>query len=260
MVNVRALVFVVAASLALLFTAASFAGVAVSPGETVALTGDDSITPAGAVVAQTTELFTIDYHDSTGGIGEFVNFSGKVEGALTSTVVRETGTNKLAFIYDIDLDDHEGAAARAASAFTVNDFNTFISNVDGLLDHETAIVASRSSDGGSIQLASDDPGLGGAPRLVVRTDATDFASTGSAKFFAGDEFAVATPDGTQTQLAAGSVIIPGIFRPVEESSVTPIPLPPAGWIALGTLPLLALRARRPRVCARARAGVPSAGG
>jgi hypothetical protein len=204
----------------------------VEPGETVVLDSRELPAPAGRVLAQAVLPFSIDYEPAD-GVGDFLDFSGTLEGTLTSTVVRDESRGTLTFLYDVDLDRLNGADADAsdASALIVDGFDTFTTDVAGILDREHVILASRTKDGGTVKLSSDDPGLGGAPRLVVRTDATDFAPTGTARFFAGDELPVRTPDGLEIELASGTAIVGGTFQPVDAPPPppTPIPLPPAVW-------------------------------
>ena len=226
------------------FVAAAFAGGewtlagVVEPGETVVVNGTDSVSLEGPVLAKSTLPFSIIYQP--GGPGEFVDFGGKVEGTLTNMVVRDADRGTLVFVYDVDLDGGPGDAdASEASTLTVGGFGKFRTNVDGALDFESVILASRGPDGSELKLTSDDPGLGGAPRLVVRTDATDFDDAGTTSFFAADELAVRTPDGLETELAAGTAVIGGTFRPIDVGPApapNPIPLPPAVWsgaLALG---------------------------
>jgi hypothetical protein len=104
--------------------------------------------------------------------------------------------------------------------------------VEGAMDFESVLLASRNEDGSAVRLSSDDPGLGGAPRLIVETDAIAFDAGGTTRFFAGDELAVRTPDGLEQELVAGTAVIGGTFRPVIEGPApapNPIPLPPAAW-------------------------------
>jgi hypothetical protein len=215
----------------------ALAGV-VEPGETVVVNGTDFVSLEGPVLATSTLSFSITYQPN--GPGEFVDFGGTVEGTLTNMVVRDTDRGTLLFVYDIDLDSAAGGDADAsdASTLTVNGFGAFHTHVDGALDFESVILASRELDGSAIKLTSDDPGLGGAPRLIVRTDATAFDATGTASFFAGDELAVRTPDGLEIELAAGTAVIGGTFRPVDAGPApapNPIPLPPALWSAVVAL-------------------------
>ena len=126
------------------------------------------------------------------------------------------------------------------------------------MDFESVLLASRNADGTAVRLSSDDPGLGGAPRLIVETDATEFDAGGTTRFFAGDELLVRTADGLEQEVVAGTAVIGGTFRPVlsdepEPSpgpapapAPNPIPLPPAmssGLIILG-VGALARAARR----------------
>ena len=247
----------VAPALVVLAGAAVAPAGVVRPGETVVVSDLELTMPEGAVLARSVIPFAVEY-EANGG--SFIEFGGTTSGVLTNTVVRDEQTGTLAFVYDVDFSGDAGADASEASVLTVGGFAPFATDVTGTLDFETVILASRTDDAADVRLSSDDAGLGGAPKLVVRTDATDFAATGTARFFAGDELAVMTPDGFSLEFAAGTAELSGTFQPAEagggggdgDGGATPIPLPPAAWsglAALGAIGLtrgLAWRRRRGR--------------
>ena len=222
---------------------ADAAPVVVHPGETAVIRDDDSgpATPAGAVLAETVLPFTIEL-EPEGGAGSFLDFDGTATGTQTSTVVRDGKTGTLSFVYDVDLAGEGDADASEASILTVDGFDGFSTAVTGLLDFESVVLASRTEDGSGVRLTSDDPGLGGAPRLVVRTDAVHFDDSGTARFFAGDELAVLTPDGLAIEFAGGTAVVAGTFAPVDLDTPPPaaIPLPPAAWSGLAALGAMGL--------------------
>jgi len=224
---------IAAAATTLSLTAAgAFAGM-VHPGETVVINEDGLTMPEGAVLAQSVLPFSIAYEADA---GSFLDFDGNATGVLTNTVLRDEQTGTLVFVYDVDLAGEGDTDASEASILTATGFAGFSTDVTGTLDFETVVLGSRTDDGADVKLSSDDPGLGGAPRLVVRTDATAFDDTGSAKFFAGDELAVRTPDGVSIEFAAGSAVLFGTFEPAaDEAPPTAIPLPPAVWSGLAGL-------------------------
>jgi hypothetical protein len=189
-----------------------FGGVVVDPGQTVVVEAVDFEEPEGEVLARKVLPFEIEYGMRPDG--EFVDFNGSVAGTLTSTVVRDGELGTLSFLYDVDLDTDGDADASDASILAVAGFATFDAEVAGALDFESTVLASRTSDGATVRLSSDDAGLGGAPRLLVRTDATEFEATGSARFFAGDELAVRTDDGLLVEFASGTAVVGGTFEPV----------------------------------------------
>jgi hypothetical protein len=236
----------------------------VEPGKTVVLNERELPAPEGQVLAKSVLPFSLDYQPG-GNMGDFVDFSGTAEGTLTSTVVREQGRGGLlTFLYDIDLNDdaNVGIDASADAALTVDSFRSFTTDVAGALDRERSILASRTGDGAGVKISSDDPnvGMAGAPRLIVRTDATDFDRDGTARFFATDELAVRTPDGLKVDLASGTVIVGGTFQPVDDvmppvqspdpEPPTPpaaIPLPPGIGMGLVGLVLVGWRARKSKL-------------
>ena len=237
--STRSIAAAVTAGVSLLaLTTPARAGV-VHPGETVVVNDLDLTMPEGDVLALSVLPFSIVYEAGVGG--SFVEFGGTAGGTLTNTVVRDSATGTLTFVYDVDFAGEGGADASEASVLTVSGFGAFATDVTGTLDFESVILASRPDDDASaVQLSSDDAGLGGAPKLVVRTDATEFAATGIARFFAGDELAVLTPDGSSLEFAAGTAEVSGTFQPAAAdegggAGGTPIPLPPAALTGLAGL-------------------------
>ena len=238
----------------LAFVAGASGGI-VDPGKTIVVGADEELPPdpAGDVLARSVLPFSILYQADSGGT--FLDFDGEAGGTLTNTVLRDASTGTLTFVYDIDLDD-EHVDASEASVLTVRGFEGLSTDVSGLLDFEQEVLATRSADGSEVRLGSDDPGLGGAPVLVVRTDATAFARTGSVRFFAGDELPVLGPDGPALEFAGGTSVILGTFEPAADGDPPPpaaIPLPPAAWSGLAGIAAICasrgiarLRSRRMR--------------
>jgi len=133
----------------------------------------------------------------------------------------------------------------------VRSFSAFRTNASGALDFEELIAARRTADGSRISLFSDSPGLGGAPMLLVRTNATSFDAAGSATFSASDEMSLL--DGS-SRLVTGSATIDGVLEPMTAMGpVTPpvsIPLPPAFFSGLGVLLAMGLIGSTRRVWTR----------
>jgi hypothetical protein len=221
---------------ALLAPAAASAGL-VSPGQTVGLESVDLPAPGGALVATGSVPFAIDYGPSTPATGSPA-YPGTLAGTLHNAVYRGTD-GRLTFVYDVDLTSTaDGGTAAEGSELRVGSFKGFSTDVGGALDFENLFAASRSADGATLRLASDTPGLGGPPTLVVRTDATAYDRRGSATYSAADE--LSTPDGS-SNLYAGQATVTGLFRPTGDGTLPPatppnaIPLPPAAYSGLGLL-------------------------
>ena len=211
----------------LLFTPTVRAGL-IAPGDTVNLSSGDFAGPTGTLLAEKTTPFAIDY-----GADPSIGFDGKLNGTLHSAVYDVGG--KLAFFYDVDLDPSNFiSGATEQSELTVKAFAGFSVDISGMLDYEEAIKASRSADGAQIALFSDSPGLGGAPAVLVQTDASSYDENGSAVFHAGDELLTLNATGA----VSASATIDGAFQPVLGDNPTPttaIPLPPAAYSGLGVL-------------------------
>lgn len=220
----------------LLLPAAASAGL-VQPGESQPLNSIDFASPSGTMLDSMTTPFTIDY----GMTDPVSGFDGKLHGSLHSSVYNVGG--KLAFLYDIDLNPANTISGAAeGSNLRVSSFAGFSTFLTGSLDFEELILASRSADGATVGLASDTPGLGGPPRLLVQTDATAFDKGGLASFFAADE--LSTGDGTAP--VQGEAAGLSTFRPVPARPHA-IPLPPAFYSGLGVLLALGLIAATRRV-------------
>lgn len=211
-----------------LLLATSVRGGVVAPGETLSLNSSDFALPAGSFLAEKTSAFSIDYGGDT------------LNGTLYSAVYNVGG--KLAFLYDVELDPANNGSAAERSQLTVAAFSSFATDVTGMLDHEEVIAATRSADGGTVSLMSDTPGLGGAPALLVQTDADSYNTQGSAVFYAGDELLTLNA----AVGGSGSASFDGVLQPTlsggngQVPPPTAIPLPPAAFSALGVMIVMGL--------------------
>lgn len=215
-------------------TSAADAGL-VSPGQLVTVDAFDLTPPAGALLATKSTAFSIDY---AAGVGSPA-YPGALAGTLHSSVYRG-GDGKLTFVYDVDLTSTgKFSGAAEGSDLRVGSFAGFATDVSGALDFEDLASASRSADGKQVRLRSDTPGLGGAPTLIVRTDATQYAADGRAGYYAADE--LSSPTGSSNTFF-GTTAIDGVYRPASAAVPPPdggpvnvVPLPPAAYSGLGVL-------------------------
>lgn len=205
-----------------LLPAAPVAAGLVQPGQSVPLTSDQVPAPKGTLLDQKLTPFVIDY----GAPSEPFNFSGKLTGRLYSAVYRDAG--RLTFVYDIDLDHQLGfSGASEASELRVGSFKSFNTALFGSMDFETLVRGSRSPNGSQLWLNGSSPGLGGSPRMIIKTDATAYDANGHASFSAADE----VPTLAGARLAAGSASFGGMFRPIHVNGAPP-PIPPAAGAGL----------------------------
>lgn len=202
----------------------------VQPGQSISLNSSELLPASGIKLSQSDQPFTLDYGIKSPSIG----FDGSLTGTLHSSVYRDNGL--LTFVYDIDLNPSAVSGAAERSDFWVRSFRGFKTDVSGALDFEELIKASRTGNGGQIRLAGDTPGLGGAPMLIVRTNARDYDAKGSASFLSSDEIPLLNGS---SLIGKGEATITGVFQPV---ALTPlpqppaaIPLPPAVFSGLGVL-------------------------
>jgi len=211
--------------LSLLLVPGTVIGGIINPGDTASTLHSSSFAgPTGTLLAEKQTPFTIDY-----GADPEVGFDGKLNGTLHSAVYDVGG--KLAFFYDVDFDPAnfiDGASEQ--SELQATDFAGFETTVSGQLDFEEVAKAARSGDGSQVVLFSDSPGLGGAPALLVETDAMAYDENGTINFFAADE--IGTANGTRR--TSGSALIEGVYQP-SAGGPTAIPLPPAAYSGLGVL-------------------------
>jgi hypothetical protein len=205
-------------AVALLPAVPALAGL-VRPGQSVSLTADNVPTPTGTLLDRNTTEFTIDYGPLTSPFHD----SAKLRGTLFSAVYRaESG--RLTFVYDVDLQNHSSVigGASEASELRIGSFKSFKTSLFGSMDFESVIRGSRSGDGSQLWLSGSAPGLGGAPRMVVRTDAMAYDANGHADFLAADE--VPTLNGSR--MVSGAVSFAGVFRPTTVSALPPPLMPP----------------------------------
>ena len=207
----------------------------VSPGQTVTVDAFDLIPPAESLLATKSTAFSIDYAATGGSLA----YPGAVAGTLHSSVYRG-GDGKLTFVYDVDLTSTgKFSGAAEGSDLHVGSFAGFATDLSGALDFEDLASASRSADGKQVRLRSDTPGLGGAPTLIVRTDATKYAADGLAGYYSADELTTATGS---SNTFFGSTAMNGVYRPVSAAVGPPdggpvnvVPPPPAADSGLGVL-------------------------
>ncbi|MDB5294479.1 MAG: hypothetical protein JWO31_462 [Phycisphaerales bacterium] len=235
-----------AALCSLLLAPALASAGAVDPGQSIPVDSVDLMLPAGSALAETSSAFAIDYAATDRPT------AGTLKGVLRSAVYDVGGS--LTFVYDVDVLDAAGfSEAAERSELTVSSFAKAKTAVTGGLDFEALVRASRSADGSRITLASDTPGLGGPPVLIVKTDATTYDAGGRATFAVADE--VSGPYG-QDWIAGGTASIAGLLRPTivaapvdpaPSAGPTPIPLPPAAYSGLGVMLAMGLIAATRRV-------------
>jgi hypothetical protein len=147
-----------------------------------------------------------------------------VTGAVTSAVIRESATGRLAFHYSVT--GTEVGATVDFENFFVTGFSGFATDVFSSETSLTSGRATRSADGDEIDFVGDESW--GAD-FVVRTDATAFEEGGGARILAS--YQTGSPEG-------GSDAFPSVdaFRPAADGpGPVPIPLPPALWAGLATM-------------------------
>ena len=224
--------------LALALVPAFVAAAPVAPGQSVQVDnmGLPVPLPAGPKLAEQTVPFTLNYNLPAGVTT--ADPTPSTTGSLTQSVFRNTSTGGLTFVYDMTVQD-EDLYVDEISRLTVGSFGTFSTDVTGSSSRHTSVLnASRSADGATItSLASE--GLGGAPLLIVDTNATAFDRSGTGTYFADAEFVVPVAglpgEFQQTDLNA-TANLTGLFQPAADTGPgpTPVPLPPAAWAALLT--------------------------
>ena len=170
----------------------------------------------GQTLASTSTPFEVTEVDPDTGFSEFFR------GTFNHRVVRESATGRLAFHYEFlrglsnGILDYEN--------FVVGSFAGFETDVFSDQTSLTTGAASRSADGTTIDFIGDEES---PAHLVVRTNATDFAQTGTATLIAAFQ-----PDGEFQQIPFTA------FAPAADDpgpTPNPIPLPPAAWATLAAV-------------------------
>lgn len=198
---------------------------------------EDFQLPTGGQLAQKVIDFTLNYPIPAGSTA---GPAPTTTGTLTSTVYRDSGGG-LVFVYDIDVVNAD-TYLDETSILAVGTFAGFDTDVTGVIKRFQYFTASRSADGSTISSETGE-GIGGAPVIVVGTDATAFDDNGTARYQAGAEFLVTEPGDPDDvrQVAIDTFVdLPGVYQPIADDggpgpTPNPIPLPPAAWAALATI-------------------------
>jgi hypothetical protein len=237
-------------SLVLALVPAFAAAAPVAPGASVEIDTFENppVLPTGPKLGEQTIPFTLNYALPAGATT--ADPTPSTTGSLTQSVFRNTSSGGLTFVYDIDV-QNEIEYVDEVSRLTVGSFGNFSTDVTGSSSEHTSVLrASRSADGATITSIASE-GLGGAPLLIIDTDATAFDRTGTGTYFADAEFVIngpGFPDGRQVDLNA-TADFTGLFQPAADTGPgpTPVPLPPAVWAALLTTAVLGAGAKARRV-------------
>ncbi len=224
------------AGLLLCGTAAEAGLVPVAPGQTALVAGTAYQTPVGSVVASESVPFVATYQPN----GSFVNFAGFATGEFNDQVLRDPKTGHLTFVYNIQLNNEGITSASQGSELTVNGFGPYTTDVAGQLQFEPMAPVERSANGSSLRFYANSAGLGGAPELAVKTNATRFDSRGTVSFSLADVFLVSGPRGQELDDVWGNVSFKNAFRPTGApstggSTVVAVPLPPAFYTGVGIM-------------------------
>ena len=213
----------------------------IAPGETATINAVGYVPPAGLLLAEKQVPFAINYGVSSPSTG----FDGTLQGQLTSSVYKTD--NVLWFLYSVDLSPVGISGAAEQSVLSVGSFAGYATRVSGAVGFEEMGMASRSSNGSTVRFFGDTPGLGGAPTLLIETDATAFDARGTALFTVGDEISMLNG---QSIMASGDASIEGVYQPVTaRPPASAIPLPPAAYSGLGVLLGMGILAATRRVWA-----------
>jgi hypothetical protein len=182
--------------------------------------------PPGERLAQKVIPFTLQYPLRPGTTSQP---PATTAGTLTTSVYRGTGGDGLVFVYDLDVPADDGFYVAELSDLTLGSFAGFATDVTGRLKGHEYFSAGRSADGATIRSDSGN-GIGGAPVLVVATNATAFDDGGTAHYLAGAEFVVTDPanDEIRQETIDASVNLTGLYQPVAVPEPTAVALLTAG--------------------------------
>jgi hypothetical protein len=220
----------------------------VAPGGSVEIDTFENppVVPAGPALAEQTIPFTLNYPLPAGA--DSADPAPTTTGSLTQSVFRNT-TGGLTFVYDMTV-ENETEYVDEFSRLTVGSFANVSTDITGSSANTNAFRGSRSADGATITSLTSD-GLGGAPLLIVDTDATAFDQKGTATYLADAEFVIngpGFPEGDQVDITT-RLDFTNLFQPAADTGPgpTPVPLPPALWAALLTTGVLGAGAKARRV-------------
>jgi hypothetical protein len=203
----------------------------VGPGESAQFTDIKGFTvPPGTLLAESTQDFTLDFKNFDDGTPLL-----SANASLHSQVLRRAD-GQLTFVYDFTEDRGTGGQFGEEGGHAVlRGFDSFTTDVTGILQHTNIGFPNihRSDDGNTITFGDVGEGLGGAPLVVIATNATAFDSNGHATLTSRDEF----PGDTTLVVGEASTDLSGIFQPIQENGGggAVVPLPPAAYGGLAML-------------------------
>ncbi len=112
-------------------------------------------------------------------------------------------------------------------------------SVAGQLQFEPTSLVRRSADESSFRFDANGPGLGGAPELAVKTNASRFDANGIATYSLADVFQFNGPHGQELDNVWDAVAFKNTFHPIGPAATggtaVAVPLPPTFYTGLGIM-------------------------
>jgi hypothetical protein len=222
--------------------------VPVAPGETVNVSTEGTFTPTGTLEQDESRAVSLTFTAPPGTTfdPEGLQATTTIDGTFQQQVYRDPATNRLAFVYTVQLDQPDLESIRLAAA----SFLDFATDVDGTLGGIQGFAVTRAADGATLTATRDQGLAGSGGAFAVFTDAESFNANGTLGLAATNEFG--TYDETGALIGATGVVsdpfaLDAIFQPVTQIDPPPpgvIPLPAAVWPGMILLGATAMKLRR----------------
>jgi predicted ribosomally synthesized peptide with SipW-like signal peptide len=225
--------------------------VPVAPGETVNVSTEGTFTPTGTLEQDESRAVSLTF-TAPGGTTfdpDGLQTTTTIDGTFQQQVYRDPATNRLAFVYTVQLDQPD----LESIDFVASSFLNFATDVDGTLGGIQGFAVTRSADGATLSATRDQGLAGSGGTFAVFTDAEHFNASGTLGLEATHDFG--TYDETGAPLGATGVVsdafaLDGIFQPATQIEPPPpgvIPLPAAVWPGMILLGAVAMKVRRWRM-------------
>jgi hypothetical protein len=226
----------------------------VAPGETVNPTFDGPIAPVGTLEEDESRAVSLTFTAPAGSTfdPEGLQTTTTADGTFRQRVFRDPATNRLAFVYSVELDE----PGLESIDMIASSFLAFTTDVEGDLGggESGTLTVTRSADGATLTATADQGLAGSGGTFAIFTDAESYNANGTFGIEAGNEFATYDESGAligATGVVSDPFSLDSIFQPVAQIEPPPpppggvIPLPAALWPGMILLGAVAMKVRRP---------------
>jgi predicted ribosomally synthesized peptide with SipW-like signal peptide len=222
--------------------------VPVAPGEAVNVSTEGTFTPTGTLEQEESRAVSLTFTapGSTTFDPEGLQTTATIDGTFQQQVFRDPATNRLAFVYTVQLDQPD----LESIDYVASSFLNFTTDIDGTLGGIQGFAVTRSADGATLTATRDQGLAGSGGTFAVFTDAENFNASGTLGLEATNEFATYDASGSligATGVVSDAFTLDAVFQPETQIDPPPpgvIPLPAAVWPGMILLGATAMKLRR----------------